>query len=213
MHCIDRMIYPIESARTSSLRHRRKGLGVSGLHGVFMRLKLVCDAPEAKKLNKLIFETIYRAAVLESSELARVKGGTKLSPARLPARASFSLKCGARRLFLQRLGGIRKNMVRYGLRNSLLMALMPTVSCASIASVTESFEILTSNLYSRKIMAGEHSIVYKYMMWELVDLGLRNKNLPERLLSNNGSIQLSKGDIPADVCHRYGTVWEYKMRD
>ncbi|GBG33228.1 Ribonucleoside-diphosphate reductase large subunit [Hondaea fermentalgiana] len=217
--CIDRMFYPIESARTSNLRHRPMGIGVSGLHDVFMKLKMAYDSPEAKQLNKLIFETIYRAAVLESSELARVKGPYESFAGSPASQGVFQFEMWGLdvttegELFYKDWEGIHKNMVRYGLRNSLLVALMPTASSASIAGVTESFEILTSNLYSRKVMAGEYTIVNKYMVRELVERGIWNQNLSERILSNNGSIQVFADEIPADVRHRYRTVWEYKMRD
>lgn len=212
---IDRSFYPVDSARRSNKRHRPLGLGVSGLHDVFHKMKIAFDSPEAADVNKKIFESIYRGAIIQSINEAKVHGpyssfaGSKASEGKF----QFDLwdNFDHSSLMWDDWNDIRADMVKYGLRNSLLTALMPTASSATIAGVTECFEIQTSNLYSRKVLSGQFTVINKYLVTELIKLGLWNEPMSHEIMRNEGSVATVKG-IPDDIKRRYRTVWEYSMR-
>lgn len=213
---IDRTWYPVETTSNSNLKHRPIGIGVSGLHDVFHEHELSYDDPGAKVINRKIFETMYRAAILQSIELAKVDGPYSSFVGSPASKGIFQFDMwdgfdyGS--LFYDDWEDIRKEMVEHGLRNSLLIALMPTGSTASIMGVTESFEIATSNLYSRKVLSGEFVINNKYMVKELTKLGLWDREMASRILQNKGSLA-GIPDIPDDTKRRFRTVWEYKMKE
>lgn len=213
---IDRTWYPVDTAKRSNFANRPLGIGVTGLHDVFHQYKLSYDDPEAKEINRKIFETMYRAAILESIELAKEYGpydNFKGSPAS-EGKFQFDLwgdfDYGS--LTWDDWEDIRVEMVKHGLRNSLLIAIMPTGSTATIMGVTESIEIMTANIYSRKVLSGEFVVANKYMVKELNELGVWDDELAQRIMANKGSVDGIEG-IPNDIKRRYRTVWEYKMKD
>lgn len=212
---IDRSFYPVDSAKKTNMKHRPLGLGVSGLHDVFFKLRLSSfDCPEARTINKRIFESIYRGAVLESIELAK-KYGTYESFKGSPAsygKLQFDLwGIKDKDLYWNDWPTIRQAVVEHGLRNSLLLALMPTATSATFLGVTECFEIQTSNLYSRKVLSGEFTVINKYLVDELDEHGLWNDKITMSILGNDGSVQ-HINTIPKEIRDRYKTVWEYSMK-
>ncbi len=209
---IDETLYPIPEAKYSNLKHRPVGLGVQGLADVFFMLKYPFDSMEAKKLNQEIFETMYFAAAQSSCDLAKIHGpyeSFKGSP------ASKGILCPDmwhhtptnRWNFDQ----LRKNVVEYGLRNSLLISGQPTASTASILSNNECFEPITSNIYSRGVLAGEFIMVNKYLIHDLIELKLWNDEMKDKIIINQGSIQNIK-EIPNDLKLLYRTVWEISQK-
>lgn len=211
---IDVSYYPSENASRSNFRHRPVGLGVSGLHDVFFLLGIAYDSDEARVVNKRIFETIYRGAILESIALSKKHGpysSFEGSPASKGVLQFDLWGIDQSTLFWEDWGQIKKDVCEFGLRNSLVVSLMPTASSASIMGVTESFEIQTSNLFTRKVLSGEFVLINKYLVRDLVSLGLWNKGMMNRLLDSNGSVQNIEG-IPQNIKDVYRTVWEYKMR-
>jgi ribonucleoside-diphosphate reductase alpha chain len=212
---IDVNYYINEKTRKSNFRHRPIGIGVQGLADVFFKLKIPYTSKKAMSLNKEIFETIYHAALEASMELAK-KDGTYES-------YRENGGCPASKGILQfDLWGVSPDSGRYdwdklkdriiknGLRNSLLLAPMPTASTSQIFWNTESFEPLTENLYKRKTSAGEFTIVNKYLVYHLDELGLWNKKTLEGLIKNNGSIQ--QLPLPDEVKEVYKTVWELPLK-
>jgi ribonucleoside-diphosphate reductase alpha subunit len=211
---IDVNYYPVPEARRSNDRHRPIGIGVQGLADLFAKLKLAFDSEEAKEVNRRVFEVIYKGAVDESIELARLSGAYetyKGSPA-----SNGSLQFDLWGLDRSKLWldwtDTYVNLSAYGLRNSLLLAPMPTASTSQILGNNEAFEPFTSNLYTRRTLAGEFIVVNKHLVKELIELNLWNDTLRNKLISNNGSVQYIT-EIPADIRHRYRTVWEMSMRD
>lgn len=212
---IDKSFYPVEKARLSNLKHRPLGLGVSGLHDVFFKLRLASfDCPEARLINKRIFESIYRGAVLASIELARAHGPYESFPGSPASRGILQFDMWGLKesdLYWKDWTDIKNEVVKHGMRNSLLIALMPTASSATIMGVTECFEIQTSNLYSRKVLSGEFTLINKYLINELIEVGLWNEDIMMNILGNDGSIQHIDA-IPQEIRTRYKTVWEYSMK-
>lgn len=213
---IDRSFYPIEEAKNANFKNRPLGLGVSGLHDVFFKLKFDdFSCPEARKVNKNIFETIYRGAILESIELAKKHGPYETfegSPASKGILQFDMWGIDEKDLFWDDWSEIKEQVKKHGLRNSLLIALMPTASSATIMGVTECFEIQTSNIYSRTVLSGDFTIINKYLIKELIEKDLWNEEMANSILSNDGSVQHIE-DIPDDIKRRYKTVWEYSMKD
>lgn len=213
---IDRSFYPIEEAKNANFKNRPLGLGVSGLHDVFFKLKFDdFSCPEARKVNKNIFETIYRGAILESIELAKKYGPYETfegSPASKGILQFDMWGIDEKDLFWDDWSEIKEQVKQHGLRNSLLIALMPTASSATIMGVTECFEIQTSNIYSRTVLSGDFTIINKYLIKELIEKDLWNEEMANSILSNDGSVQHIE-DIPDDIKRRYKTVWEYSMKD
>jgi ribonucleoside-diphosphate reductase subunit M1 len=212
---IDRGFYPVETARRSSMRNRPLGLGVSGLHDVFHIMKIAFDSDEAYEMNKMIFETIYRGAIKQSIEEAKEHGPYETFWGSPASKGVFQFdmwdEFDKNNLMWHDWEQIRSDMMKYGLRNSLLTAEMPTASSATIAGVNECFEIQTSNLYSRKVLSGEFTVVNKYLVKELQELGLWTPAMSKLILSNSGSVQDIE-TIPNDIQKRYRTVWEYSMK-
>lgn len=209
---IDVIYYPIEEARRSNMRHRPIGVGVQGLQDVFFKLRLPFDSPEAAELNKRIFETLYYAAISESCALAAALGpyetyaGSPASQGKLQYDLWGVTPTEGRHDW----DGLKADIARHGLRNSLSVAPMPTASTAIILGNTECFEPLASNFYSRRTLAGEFAVVNKYLVRDLTTLGLWPK-LKNAILANDGSVQ-DIPEIPADLKKLYKTAWELSMR-
>jgi len=211
---IDVSFYPTEKARRSNMRHRPIGIGVQGLADVFMLLGLPFTSPEAKQLNKQIFETIYHGALEQSMEMAVIEGPYETfagSPAS-QGLLQFDLwnitnHSNERYDWTDLKEKIQKN----GLRNSLLLAPMPTASTSQILGFNECIEPITSNIYTRRTLAGEFIIANKYLMKDLIQLGLWNEKVKNHMISNNGSIQTIP-NIPPKIKEKYKTVWELPMK-
>jgi ribonucleoside-diphosphate reductase alpha subunit len=210
---IDINYYPTEKTRVSNMRHRPIGIGVQGLADVFLLLKVAYHSDEARELNRLIFETIYYGAVKASADLA-VQLGPYPSFAGSPAskgELQFDLWNVAPTPDRYDWTAIKAQIQATGMRNSLLLAPMPTASTSQILGFNECFEPFTSNIYSRRTMAGEFILTNKYLMRELIALGLWNTELKNNIIANQGSIQHIE-NLPADMKQRYKTVWEIPMR-
>lgn len=210
---IDRNYYPVPEARNSNMRHRPIGLGVQGLADAFVKLRLPFDSDEAKQLNKEIFETIYYAAMTASKDLAKIEGAYESFQGSPLSKGQFQfdlwdVKPTARWEW----DTLREEVMKYGVRNSLLMAPMPTASTAQILGNNECFEPFTSNMYMRRVLSGEFPVVNKYLLKDLVDLGLWNNDMKQRVMSHNGSIQ-NIPEIPENLKALYKTIWEIKQRD
>ncbi|WP_134090998.1 ribonucleoside-diphosphate reductase subunit alpha [Olivibacter sp. XZL3] len=211
---IDNNYYPVEEARNSNLRHRPIGLGVQGLADTFILLRMPFESEAAKQLNKDIFETIYFAAMTASKDLAIKEGayesfqGSPLSQGKFQFDL-WNVKPDSGRWNWE---DLRKEVKKYGVRNSLLVAPMPTASTSQILGNNECFEPYTSNIYTRRVLSGEFVIVNKHLLRDLVELGLWNNEMKNRIIAANGSIQ-DINEIPADIKELYKTVWEIKMRN
>ena len=210
---IDNNYYPVEEARNSNLRHRPIGLGVQGLADVFILLRLPFESDLAKLLNKNIFETIYFAAMTASKDLAIKEGpystfqGSPLSKGQF----QFDLWNVAPSTRWD-WDSLRKEVIEHGVRNSLLLAPMPTASTSQILGNNECFEPYTSNIYSRRVLSGEFIIVNKHLLKDLISLGLWNNDMKNRIIAANGSVQNIK-EIPDEIKELYKTVWEIKQRN
>ena len=210
---IDRNFYPVDTARKSNMRHRPIGLGVQGLADVFILCRYAFDSDEAKDINMRIFETMYHAALEASSELAEVDGSYETfegSPASQGV-LQFDMWEGATKLNYD-WTAMRERVKTKGLRNSLLMAPMPTASTAQILGNNECFEPYTTNIYLRRTLAGEFVVVNKHLVDDLKKIGLWSKEMKDLMVKAGGSVQ-NIVDIPDDIKKLYRTVWEIKMKD
>lgn len=210
---IDRNDYPVPEAERSNFRHRPIGIGVQGLADVFALLRLPFESPEAARLNQDIFETIYHGALTASSALAAERGtyptyeGSPVSRGILqfdmwnvtPASGRWDWSA------------LRATIAGTGLRNSLLVAPMPTASTSQILGYNECFEPFTSNIYTRRVLAGDFIVVNRYLLHDLIERGLWNDIMKQRLIASNGSIQQFP-DIPEDIRTLYKTVWEIRQK-
>ena len=209
---IDENYYPIPETKTSNDRHRPIGLGVQGLADVFLLLRLPFESPEARKLNKDIFETIYFASMEASMELAKEQGayssfaGSPLSEGKF----QFDLWqiAPSDRWDWEKL---RNEVMTHGVRNSLLLAPMPTASTSQILGNNECFEPYTSNIYNRRVLSGEFVVVNKFLLKDLIELGLWNPTMKNKLITENGSVQ-NIPEIPTELKELYKTVWEIKQK-
>ena len=209
---IDVNYYPIPEARNSNMRHRPIGIGVQGLADAFILMRQPFDSPEAKQLNKDIFETIYFAALTESCELAKKEGTYetyKGSPAS-EGELQFDL-WGVQPSNRWDWAGLKKEIKKHGLRNSLLLAPMPTASTSQILGNNECFEPYTANIYTRRTLSGEYIVVNKHLLKDLIRLDLWNEDMKHRLMAANGSIQ-DFDDIPQELKDLYKTVWEISQK-
>ncbi|CAK8987461.1 unnamed protein product [Durusdinium trenchii] len=209
---IDRNYYPIEEAKRSNLRHRPIGLGVQGLADVFLMMKLPFESEAAKELNEDIFETIYFAACEASCELAELHGsyesyqGSPVSRGQL----QFDLWGQTPKSGRWDWSALKRRIARSGLRNSLLVAPMPTASTAQILGNNESFEPYTQNLYVRRVLSGEFVQVNRHLLKDLIAQGLWTEELRSQLIRENGSVQ--RLDLPEEMKELYKTVWEIKQK-
>jgi ribonucleoside-diphosphate reductase alpha chain len=213
---IDRNYYPVKEAENSNLRHRPVGLGVQGLADAFILLRYPFTSDEAKQLNQEIFETIYFAALTASLELAKIEGPYSSFKGSPISNGEFQYNLWG--LKDEDLSGrwnwdkLRKEVMKHGVRNSLLLAPMPTASTSQIMGNNEAFEPYTSNIYTRRVLSGEFIVVNKHLLLDLVNLNLWNDDMKQEIMRNNGSIQ-SITEIPEDIRELYKTVWELKMKD
>ena len=210
---IDVNYYPSPSAKFSNLCHRPVGLGVQGLADVFFQLGLAYESDDAKLLNKEIFETIYYASIKASCDLAKEQGtyatyeGSPISQGKL----QFDL-WGTKPTKRWDWDKLREDIKKYGVRNSLTTCIMPTASTASILGNEASCEAQTSNMYTRSVLSGTFIMVNKYLVKELVKLGLWNEALRKKIISENGSVQ-NVPEIPTNLKEIFKTVYEIKQRD
>ena len=213
---IDRNYYPVKEAENSNLRHRPIGLGVQGLADTFIMLRMPFTSDEAKQLNQDIFETLYYAAVTASSEEAKKDGPYKTYKGSPISKGEFQHNLWG--VNDEELSGrwdwaaLRKTIKKQGVRNSLLVAPMPTASTSQILGNNECFEPYTSNIYTRRVLSGEFIVVNKHLLEDLVERGLWNEDVKEELMRNNGSVQNIEV-IPKDLKELYLTVWEMSMKD
>ncbi|TGM10800.1 ribonucleoside-diphosphate reductase subunit alpha [Leptospira selangorensis] len=209
---IDRNYYPIPEAEKSNLRHRPIGLGIQGLADAFILLRLPFESEEARKLNRDIFETIYFAAMTASKDLAKEFGpyetfaGSPLSQGKFQFDL-WGVNPGERYDW----ESLREEIKNYGVRNSLLLAPMPTASTSQVFGNNECFEPYTSNIYVRRVLSGEFIVVNKYLLKDLVKLGIWNESMKNKIIKANGSVQNIQ-EIPNDIKEIYKTVWEIKQR-
>merc|ERR1712194_283020 len=209
---IDRNYYPVEEARRSNMRHRPVGLGVQGLADAFLMMRLPFESESARTLNKEIFETIYYAACEASCDLAVLEGPYETfhgSPAS-KGKLQFDLWNVTPKSGRWDWAALKERIVKHGLRNSLLVAPMPTASTAQILGNNESFEPYTQNIYLRRVLSGEFVSVNRHLLRDLVSRKLWTEDLRMQLIANNGSVQ--NLDLPADLRELYKTVWEIKQR-
>jgi len=209
---IDGNYYPVREARNSNMRHRPIGLGVQGLADAFMMLRMPFESEAAKQLNDQIFETIYFAACEASCELAATHGYYETFPGS-PAshgKLQFDLWGVTPKSGRWDWAGLKDKIAVHGLRNSLLVAPMPTASTAQILGNNESFEPYTQNLYVRRVLSGEFVTVNRHLLRDLIERNLWTEELRMQLIAHNGSVQHL--ELPADVKALYKTVWEIKQR-
>ena len=213
---IDRNYYPVPEAEKSNFRHRPIGLGVQGLADAFIKLRMPFTSDEAKKLNQEIFETIYFAAMTASMEESKKDGPYKTYKGSPVSKGEFQHNMwGIKDEELSgrwKWGELKKQVKKHGIRNSLLVAPMPTASTSQILGNNECFEPYTSNIYTRRVLSGEFIIVNKHLLEDLVGLGLWTEELKQALMKANGSIQ-QIDIIPNEIKELYKTVWELSMKD
>ncbi|MCO5572784.1 hypothetical protein L7F22_026543 [Adiantum nelumboides] len=209
---IDVNYYPVETAKRSNLRHRPIGIGVQGLADTFILMGMPFDSEEAQKLNKYVFETIYYHSLKTSVELA-VKEGPYETYAGSPMSNGVLQPDMWQVVPSDRWdwASLRRMVAEHGVRNSLLVAPMPTASTSQILGNNECFEPYTSNIYSRRVLSGEFVVVNKHLLNDLTDMGLWSLELKNKIIANNGSI-LNVDKIPEDLKAVYKTVWEIKQR-
>ncbi len=213
---IDRNYYPVKEAENSNFRHRPIGIGVQGLADTFIQLRMPFTSDEAKTLNQEIFETIYFSAVTSSMEIAKEKESYSTFKGSPMSEGEFQFNMW--NVSEDDLSGrwdwkkLRKQVMKNGVRNSLLVAPMPTASTSQILGNNEAFEPYTSNIYTRRVLSGEFIVVNKHLLEDLVELGMWDNAMKEEIMRANGSIQHIEA-IPQDLKDLYKTVWEMSMKD
>jgi len=210
---IDRNFYPTECAKRSNMRHRPIGIGVQGLADVFIMCGMPFDSPEAKVLNAHIFETIYHAALESSVELAKIDGSYETFEGSPISEGIFQFDMWDREPILSGRydWDAMRTRVKGGIRNSLLLAPMPTASTSQILGNNECFEPYTTNIYLRRTLAGEFVVVNKHLVRDLQAIGLWSKEMKDLMVKAGGSIQ-NIADIPDDIKKLYKTVWEISQK-
>ena len=209
---IDNNYYPVPEAKNSNLRHRPIGLGVQGLADAFILMRHAFDSPEAKLLNKQIFETIYYASLTASKDLAKIDGTYESYKGSPISEGKFQQDLwGVEATDLWEWDILREEVKKHGVRNSLLLAPMPTASTSQILGNNECIEPYTSNIYTRRTLSGEFVVVNKHLMRDLVKLGIWNENLKNKLISSNGSVQ-NIDEVPENIKELYKTAWEISQK-
>jgi ribonucleoside-diphosphate reductase alpha chain len=211
---IDRNYYPLPDAKNSNLKHRPIGIGVQGLADVFAMLKLPFASEKAKEINKEIFETIYFSALAASHELAIVDGSYETFDGSPLSMGLFQFDLWDDKTQLSgrwEWENLRSAIMVDGVRNSLLIALMPTASTSQIMGNNDGFEPFTSNLFTRRVLSGEFIVFNKYLIKDLMKLGIWDSDMKEALMANNGSVQ--NLNIPDELKEIYKTVWEISTKD
>jgi len=213
---IDRNYYPVKEAENSNFRHRPIGLGVQGLADTFIKLRMPFTSDEAKALNQEIFETLYFAALTASKDMAKEEGPYESYKGSPISKGEFQHNLWG--IKDEELSGrwdwtaLRKDVKKHGVRNSLLVAPMPTASTSQILGNNECFEPYTSNIYTRRVLSGEFIVVNKHLLEDLVNLGLWDEDLKQELMRANGSIQ-QLDNVPDEIKELYKTAWEMSMKD
>ncbi len=209
---IDINYYPVVEAERSNKRHRPIGIGVQGLADAFMLMRYPFDSEEAAQLNKDIFECIYYAALCESKDLARAIGSYETFAGSPASKGVLQFDMwGVQPSNRWDWAGLKEEIKTHGLRNSLLLAPMPTASTAQILGNNESFEPYTTNIYTRRVLSGEFAVVNKHLLKDLVEQGIWNEELKNELIANNGSIQNIES-IPQELKDLYKTIWEISQK-
>ncbi|GAB9474251.1 Ribonucleoside-diphosphate reductase, alpha subunit [Globisporangium polare] len=210
---IDVNYYPIPEAERSNMRHRPVGVGVQGLADAFILMDFAFESEEACELNKNIFETLYFAAMESSMELAKEFGPYESYPGSPVSKGIFQFDMWGvtPSSGLWDWAALKAQVAQHGIRNSLLLAPMPTASTAQILGNNESTEPYTSNMYNRRVLAGEFTIVNKYLMKELIELGIWTPEVRNQILNDGGSVQKVR-TIPTEIKEKYKTVWEIKQK-
>ena len=210
---IDVNYYPVKEAENSNLRHSPIGIGVQGLADTFILMRQSFDSPEAKKLNSEIFETIYFAAMESSMEIAQKEGPYKTYEGSPVSKGIFQFDMWGITPDSKRWDWtkLKREVKKHGVRNSLLLAPMPTASTSQILGNNECFEPYTSNIYTRRVLSGEFIVVNKHLLKDLIKLNLWNDSMKDRLMEANGSVQ-GINEIPDDIKQLYRTVWEISQK-
>lgn len=209
---IDYNYYPVPEAKNSNLRHRPIGIGVQGLADAFILMRYPFDSEEARKLNAEIFETIYYGAMTASKDLAKEEGPYESFKGSPVSKGVFQFDMwGVKPSNRWEWDVLRKEVKKHGVRNSLLLAPMPTASTAQILGNNECFEPYTSNVYTRRVLSGEFIIVNKHLLKDLVKLGIWNDKLKNKLIAANGSVQ-NIDEIPENLKQLYRTAWEISQK-
>lgn len=209
---IDVNYYPIIEAKNSNMRHRPIGIGVQGLADAFILMRYAFDSPEARKLNKEIFETIYYAALTESCAIAERDGHYQTFPGSPASKGELQYDMwGVEPSDRWNWAELKAKIAKHGLRNSLLVAPMPTASTSQILGNNECIEPYTSNIYTRRTLSGEYIVVNKHLLNDLIRLGMWDEEMKEALIVSAGSVQHIQG-LPQDLKDRYKTVWEISQK-
>ena len=209
---IDENYYPVEEARNSNLRHRPIGLGVQGLADAFIMMRYPFESEEAKTLNREVFETIYFAAMTASKDLAIEQGPYSTYEGSPVSQGIFQFDMwGVTPTSRWEWDLLKEEVKKNGVRNSLLLAPMPTASTAQILGNNECFEPYTSNIYTRRVLSGEFIVVNKFLLKDLVRLGLWSPEMRQKLMASNGSVQNIQ-EIPQDIKDLYKTAWEISQK-
>ena len=209
---IDENFYPVEAAKNSNLRHRPIGLGVQGLADTYILMGFPFESDDAKKLNKEIFETIYYASMTASKDLSKELGPYSTYEGSPVSKGIFQPDMwGITPSTRWEWSVLKEEVLKYGVRNSLLLAPMPTASTAQILGNNECFEPYTSNIYTRRVLSGEFIIVNKHLLKDLVKAGLWNKDMRQKIMTANGSVQNIK-EVPQNLKALYKTAWEISQK-
>jgi ribonucleoside-diphosphate reductase alpha chain len=209
---IDENYYPVEEAKNSNMRHRPIGLGVQGLADAFISLGYPFESEEARALNREVFETIYYASMTASKDLAKVEGAYETFAGSPVSKGVFQFDMwGVTPTDRWEWNVLKEEVVKYGVRNSLLLAPMPTASTAQILGNNECFEPYTSNIYTRRVLSGEFIVVNKHLLKDLVKEGLWTKEMRQKIMAANGSIQ-GINEIPQKLKDLYKTAWEISQK-
>lgn len=209
---IDENYYPVEAAKNSNLRHRPIGLGVQGLADTYILMGFPFESDDAKKLNKEIFETIYYASMTASKDLSKELGPYSTYEGSPVSKGIFQPDMwGVTPSDRWEWSLLKEEVQKYGVRNSLLLAPMPTASTAQILGNNECFEPYTSNIYTRRVLSGEFIIVNKHLLKDLVKAGLWNKDVRQKIMTANGSVQNIK-EVPQNLKALYKTAWEISQK-
>ena len=209
---IDRNYYPVIEAKRSNMRHRPIGIGIQGLADAFILLRYPFESEEAQQLNREIHETIYYAAMTASKDLAIKDGHYETYPGSPVSKGIFQFDMwGVTPSDRWEWSVLKEEVAKYGVRNSLLLAPMPTASTSQVLGNNECFEPYTSNIYTRRVLSGDFIIVNKHLLRDLVELGVWNDRLKDKIISANGSVQ-HIAEVPDNIKDLYKTVWEIKQK-
>ena len=210
---IDRNYYPIPEAKNSNMRHRPIGIGVQGLADALQKMQIAFEDEEALKVNTMIFETIYHAAMETSMEIAQQQGPYETFKGSPLSEGKFQFDLWNEKPYTDRYDWdkLKADVMKHGARNSLLVAPMPTASTSQILGNNESFEPFTSNIYTRRVLSGEYICVNKHLVRDLTQMGMWTSSIKNRIIADNGSVQ-NISEIPERTRNIYKTVWEIPQK-